>query len=75
MCLSRKSGSGKSHVIKSIIAFLRIFCKTFDVPFDIDIVKVTAYTGVVVAQFKIPGATTIHRAANLKFQKSKETNF
>ena len=71
MFLSGKAGSGKSHVIKTILAFLRMFCNKCDIPFDSDIVKVTAYTGVAAAQFKIPGATTIHRAAHMNYKSPK----
>ena len=48
-----------------------MFCNKCDIPFDSDIVKVTAYTGVAAAQFKIPGATTIHGAANLNSKSPK----
>ena len=65
MFLSGKTGSGKSHVIKTTLAFLNMFCNNCDLPFDSDIVKVTAYTGCAAAQLKIIGATTIHKAAQL----------
>jgi len=65
MFLSGKAGSGKSHVIKTALAFLKKFCNNCDIPFDTDVVKVTAVTGCAAANLKIPGATTIHRAAHL----------
>ena len=66
MFLSGKAGSGNIHVIKTILAFLRMFCNKCDITFDSDIViKVKTYTGVMAAKFKIPGATTIHGAAHL----------
>ena len=69
--LSGKAGSGKSHVIKSILAFLRIFCNKCDIPFYSYIVKVTVYTGVAAAQFKIPCATTIPGANHLNSKSPK----
>ena len=65
MFLSGKAGSGKSHVIKTALAFLKKFCNNCDIPFDSDVVKVTAVTGCAAANLKIPGATTIDRAAHL----------
>ena len=65
MFLSGKAGSGKSHVIKTALAFLKKFCNNCDIPFDSDVVKVTAVTGCAAANLKIPGATTVHRAAHL----------
>ena len=65
MFLSGKAGSGKSHVIKTALAFLKKFCNNCDIPFDSDIVKVTAVTGCAAANLKIPGATTLHRSALL----------
>ena len=75
MFLSGKTGSGKNHVIKTILAFLRMFYNKCDVPFYIEILKATAYTSVVAAQFKIPGATTIHGAAHLNSKSPKRYSF
>ena len=68
MFLSGKAESGKSHVVKIILAFLRMSCNKCDIPFDSDIVKVTAFTGVAAAQFKIIVASTTHRAAHLNYK-------
>ena len=72
MFLSGKAGSGKSHVIKTALAFLKKFCNNCDIPFDTDVVKVTAVTGCAAANLKIPGATTIHRAAHLTRAPKKQ---
>ena len=72
MFLSGKAGSGKSHVIKTALAFLKKFCNNCDIPFDTDVVKVTAVTGCAAANLKIPGATTIHRAAHLTTAPKKQ---
>ena len=71
MFLSGKAGSGTSRFIKTILACLRMFCNKCDIPFDSNIVKVTAFTGVAAAQFKILGATTIHKAAHLNSKSPK----
>ena len=69
MLLSEKAGYNKSPFIKT--AFLRIFCNKYDIPFGSEIVKVTPYNSAVAAQFKIPSATTIHRAARLNSKSPK----
>ena len=48
-----------------------MFCNKCDIPFDSDIIKVTAYTGVAGAQFKITRATTIHGEARLNYKIPK----
>ena len=65
MFLSGKAGSRESHVIKTTLTFLKKFCDKCDIPFDSDVIKITAYTGCAAAGLKILGATTIHRAAQL----------
>ena len=60
-----KAGSGKSHVIKTASAFPKKFCNNYDRHFDSDVVKLTVVTGCAAASLKIPGATTVHRAAHL----------
>ena len=66
---SGKAGSGKSPVIKTILAFLRMLFNKRDI--NSNIVKVTAYTGVAADPFKMPGATTIHGAAHFNYKSPK----
>ena len=58
-------------MIKTALAFLKKFCNNCDIPFDSDVVKVTAVTGCAAANLKIPGATTIDRAAHLTIPNPK----
>ena len=51
-----------------------MFCNICDIPFDIDVVKITAYTGCAAAQLKVFGATAIHKAAQLNSKNPKKQN-
>ena len=64
MFLSGKAGSGKSHVIESVQIFLKVFCDNCDIPFDDDIIKITACTGSAASLFM--SGKTIHGAAFLR---------
>ena len=61
MFLSGKAGSGKSHVIESVRIFLKVFCDNCDIPFNDDIIKITACTGSAASLFV--SGKTIHGAA------------
>ena len=73
MFVSGKAGSGKNHVIKTALDFLEKLCNNCDIPFDSDIVKVTAVTGCAAENLKIPGATTLHRSAHLNSSNPKNS--
>ena len=63
MFLSGPAGAGKSHVINTCQHCCKVFCDYAEIPFDDDIFKITACTGV--AATSLVSGETIHSAAKL----------
>ena len=63
MFLSGPAGAGKSHVINTCQYCCKVFCDYAEIPFDDDIFKITACTGV--AATSLVSGKTIHSAAKL----------
>ena len=63
MFLSGPAGAGKSHVINTCQHCCKVFCDYAEIPFDDDIFKITACTGV--AATSLVSGKTIHSAAKL----------
>ena len=64
MFLSGMGGTGESEVIKAFVDFVKDIITFFDVNYDTDVIKVSAYTGAAACQ--IPNGRTLHSTVGLR---------